>query len=208
MDKLQWFKFRPSDWTMGRIQKTSNAVQGEFMKFCCSYWNKQCDMTTTQAQFEFTNKAWKKLIDLEIIKINEGRAHVLFLDEQMLGIDDMRQKASKAGQASAKKRIENKRSSTTVQRNPTEKRREEKKENIYRAFDHLSMSNEEFKKLNKEYDAEMINFVLDQISNYKKNTAYKSLYLTCQSWLKREPKRTDQKSDTFYNNVMNQIKKP
>lgn len=206
MDKLQWFKFRPSDWTMGRIQKTSNAVQGEFMKFCCSYWNKQCDMTTTQAQFEFTNKAWKKLLDLEIIKINEGRAHVLFLDEQMLGIGDMREKASKAGKASAKKRNENKRSSTTVQQKPTEKRREEKK-NIYRAFGHLSISFEDFYKLQDEYTKEQIDYILDQIENYKGSKNYKNLFLTCKSWLRKEPKLKQDNGDNFYKNVMDKINK-
>ena len=71
---------------------------------------------------------------------------------------------------------------------------------------HLAITNEEFEKLKNEYDAGTIDFVLDQIQNYKKNTAYKNLYLTCKSWLKREPKKAEQKND-FYTNVMNQVKK-
>jgi hypothetical protein len=124
----------------------------------------------------------------------------------MDGINDMREKASKAGKASAKKRNEIKQPSTSVQRKVTDKRREEKRKNIYREFDHLAITNEEFDKLKTEYDAGTINFVLDQIQNYKKNTAYKNLYLTCKSWLKREPKKAEQKND-FYTNVMNQVKK-
>ena len=206
MDKLQWFKFRPSDWIMGRISKTNKTTQAEFLNFCCTYWNKQCDVSVKQCKFEFTPNIYKKLVDLEILKIDGERVYIEFLDEQMLGINDMREKASKAGKASAKKRNETKRPLTSVQRKATDKRREEKRKNIYREFDHLQITNEEFEKLNTEYDAGTIDFVLDQIQNYKKNTAYKNLYLTCKSWLKREPKKAEQKND-FYQNVMKQVKK-
>ena len=205
MDKLQWFKFRPSDWIMGRISKTNKTTQAEFLNFCCTYWNKQCDVSINQCKYEFTPNVYKKLVDLEILKIDGAKVHIDFLDEQMDGINDMRNKASLAGKASAKAR-KNKRSSTDVQRNSTDKRREEKRKNIYREFDHLAITNEEFEKLKTEYDAGTIDFVLDQIQNYKKNTAYKNLYLTCKSWLKREPKKTEQKDD-FFNNVMKQVNK-
>ena len=205
MDKLQWFKFRPSDWIMGRISKTNKTTQAEFLNFCCTYWNKQCDVSINQCKYEFTPNVYKKLVDLEILKIDGSKVHIDFLDEQMDGINDMRNKASLAGKASAKAR-KNKRSSTDVQRNSTDKRREEKRKNIYREFDHLAITNEEFEKLKTEYDAGTIDFVLDQIQNYKKNTAYKNLYLTCKSWLKREPKKTEQKDD-FFNNVMKQVNK-
>lgn len=203
MDKLQWFKFRPSDWIMGRISKTNKTTQAEFLNFCCTYWNKQCDMTTTQTQFEMSKAVWKKLTELEIIKVDGEQIHIEFLDEQMVSIDDMRQKASLAGKASAKKRNESQRTSTNVQRNPTEKRREEK--SIYRTFAHLSITNDEFEKLCLEYSTEIVNFTLDQIENYKANKNYKNLYLTCKSWLRKEPKKAN--DNKLYNHVMKQIKK-
>jgi hypothetical protein len=57
---------------------------------------------------------------------------------------------------------------------------------IYRSFAHLSMSVEEFKKLEVDYKKETIDSCLDSIENFKNNKKYKSLYLTCKNWLKKE----------------------
>lgn len=64
--------------------------------------------------------------------------------------------------------------------------KELKEEDIYRKFKHLSLSIDEFNKLQKTYTKEQIDFILDSIENYAQNKKYNSLYLTSLNWLKEK----------------------
>ncbi len=65
------------------------------------------------------------------------------------------------------------------------------KENIYRAFKHLSISIEEFNKLCIDYTKQQVDDILDQIENYSQNKKFSSLYLTAKNWLKRNEKQNE-----------------
>ncbi len=69
----------------------------------------------------------------------------------------------------------------------------DKKKIIYRSFAHLTLYENDFLKLKKEYTELQILEVLDSIENFKQNTKYKSLYLTAKNWLKRMPKHEEDK---------------
>jgi hypothetical protein len=56
---------------------------------------------------------------------------------------------------------------------------------IYKSFVHLSITNDEVKKLLEKHTVTQIDNVLNDIENYKGNTKYKSLYLTAVKWLQK-----------------------
>jgi len=95
---------------------------------------------------------------------------------------------------------------TSNQRVTTNKNdKNNKKENIYRNFKHLSLSFDEFNKLSIDYTKQQIDDILDQIENYRKNKDYTSLYLTAKKWLKKnEPK---QPSEINYEDLDPLVKK-
>jgi len=86
----------------------------------------------------------------------------------------------------------------------TKKDKKDKKDkNIYRAFDHFSISQDEFIKLNHTYSKQQIDSILDDIENFKGNTKYKSLYLTANNWLGRKYPNQESKEDKTKNFINN-----
>ena len=70
----------------------------------------------------------------------------------------------------------------------------DKEKDIYRRFAHLSMSVSEFNKLEADYEKKTIDSCIDSIENFKNNKKYKSLYLTCKNWLKKEQTKHELKT--------------
>ena len=126
MDKLNWFKFAPADWMMGKIIRCPEVTQARFLKLCCLYWNKETNLSEEDSRIEVDDEHFEILLKKKIITSNGENIIIDFLDVQFDNILETSKKASKAGKASAAKRKAiaqqkvNDRS-TTVQHIPTDK---------------------------------------------------------------------------------------
>jgi hypothetical protein len=97
MDKLQWFKFTPSDWMMGKIQRCEEVTQARFVRLCCLYWNKNCLMSIEDAIIEIDKLHFEVLEAKKIVSLNDVYFNISFLDEQFFEIKDNFDDKSKNG---------------------------------------------------------------------------------------------------------------
>ena len=70
MKELPYFKFYPNQWITGSISFMKLDVQGAFMKVCCYYWSKECNVTRKQIK-TLIPEQWSALVDAELFKIEE-----------------------------------------------------------------------------------------------------------------------------------------
>lgn len=96
MAYLSWFKFTPSDWIMGKIQRTPELTQARFMRLICLYWNKQCVLSFEDAEIEIDKEHIDLLVSKKIIKIENDFIIIEFLNEQMGTISETSQKRKEA----------------------------------------------------------------------------------------------------------------
>ncbi|MFT5348926.1 MAG: hypothetical protein ACI9M3_001973 [Bacteroidia bacterium] len=97
IDKLQWFKFSPSSWMMGRIQRCDDVAQGRFIRLCCTYWNHKCTLEIEEAEIELGEDAFRELLKLKIIKTDGDYLEIDFLDDQYKDIEETTDKRSENG---------------------------------------------------------------------------------------------------------------
>lgn len=96
MDKLQWFKFSPVDWLMGKIQRVPEITQIRFIRLVCLYWNKECILSIEDAEIEIDKEHLDMLVSKKIVKLFNGRVVIDFLDEQLDGIAGTREERKRA----------------------------------------------------------------------------------------------------------------
>ena len=78
--KLNWFKFDPADWRMGKIQRCSEVTQARFIQLISLYWNKEGVLSEEDAVIEIDQEHIDALCTKKIILIKDGLVFIGFLD--------------------------------------------------------------------------------------------------------------------------------
>jgi len=135
MEKLQWFKFSPTDWSMGKIQRCPEITQARYIRLCCLYWNKEANLSYEDAEIDIDKEHLDILVSKKIVECIDDNVVIKFLDEQLVDITANSKSKSKAAKARWDKYKSKEVQSTTnadamhvhtdAMQNDAEKRREE-----------------------------------------------------------------------------------
>lgn len=99
MEKMQWFKFSPADWLMGKIQRVPDTTQVRFIRLICLYWNKGCKLSIEDAEIEVDKEHLDILLSKKIVKNSEGMLCIDFLNEQLVSVENISEQRKEAAKA-------------------------------------------------------------------------------------------------------------
>jgi|TARA_R100001530_G_C4313079_1_gene153601 hypothetical protein len=82
--ELPWYKFYPTEWLFGRISHESNDLQISFLKTCCFYWQRDCDLDLDYLLLYINKEVIHELHKKNYIIYNKksNRIKIKFLDKQ------------------------------------------------------------------------------------------------------------------------------
>ena len=154
--EIPYFKFFIGEWANGDITCESYEAQGIFINICSIYWAKLGKLTESHIRKKFkSDEAINELIEASIIKIEDGKVIINFLDEQLQEDQLLRRVRSAGGKKSAEKRKKIKTTSTGVKdqlktsssNNSIEQNRIEdiKSDKVLKTFDITSFENLEMR---------------------------------------------------------------
>lgn len=96
--ELPYFKFEPAEYITKDISFCSYAAQGLFINLCSHYWQRNCEMTLTQANRRFKDEnLLNELVNEKIIRIEEDNIIINFLIEQFNEAIELSNKNAKNG---------------------------------------------------------------------------------------------------------------
>ena len=116
---------------------TNLDLQGAFMKICCYYWSKECNVSRDQIK-SLVPKHWSDLIDKNLLKVNGNQIRIKWLDEQYEERKKAHVKRVNAGRKGGKT-TQNKQSSSNAKALRKEKIRKDKyaNDNLLRVSDEV-----------------------------------------------------------------------
>ena len=129
--------------------------------------------------------------DFDLFIVENGLFWSESLVDRMEKLDEIKRKRAEAGAKGGKSKANAKqmlsKSLANLSREKKRKEKEMKEENIYKSFDHLSISKDEFEKIKVDLGVskQEIDDTIESIQNYAKNKNYKSLNLTVRKWIKK-----------------------
>lgn len=139
-----------------------------------------------------------KLVQLKLIEMKPSFIHVPSCESRLLLVRSGRKggeiskptpKPEVKGIAKGLPKPDTKGSSKQTQKQKKRKEIEKKDigENVYRSFDHLSITRDECNKLALlGYTKQQIDTKIDALQNRKDNKKYKTIYLTILTWLRKD----------------------
>ena len=167
------------------VSKMPDDKAGQLFKHILSYvndLNPQTDDLITQLTFEPVKQQLKR--DLQKYQAISGERSE---DGRLGGIKSGEARRTKSKQKEAIALKSKQKEHDTVNDNDTVNVKDKKEVCMYRSFLHLAISDDEFGSLREMgFAKSQIDLILDAIQNYKKNTNYKSLFLTAKQWLIKE----------------------
>lgn len=195
--EIPYFKFFIGEWANGDITCESYEAQGIFINICSIYWAKLGKLTERYIRKKFkSDEAINELIESNIIKIEDGKVIINFLDEQLQEDQLLRRVKSAGGKKSAEKRKKTKTSSTGVKdqlntsssNNRIEENRIEdiKSDKVLKTFDITSFENLEMRlKTNKaEIKKKLEEFLeIEKITPTFKNKQIGEILKHFRNWL-------------------------
>ncbi|HDY66580.1 hypothetical protein LCGC14_2099450 [marine sediment metagenome] len=189
--ELPYFRFYAGEWLNKDVTLQTMENQGVFINVCSYYWIEDCDLTlkNLHRRFPLHITLIDELIEEGIIDFEDGgKISISFLNEQRAKLLKTHLRLAKSGRKGGKSKAK-----ARVKPGLSYKDKDkdnEKDKDKYRAFAHLSLSNEEFESIKATgYTKQRIDDILDSIENFKNNTKYKSLNLTVRSWLRKEKEK-------------------
>jgi len=211
--ELPYFQFEPAEYLTKDISFCSLSAQGLFINVCSYYWQRQCDLSKEQFLRRFNYPVeFNELVKEGVIDIQNDKIVIKFLFTQYLKATNKSVVNSGNGAKGGRPKKPNENpieSEIKPKENPIESKSKgiredniiEDKEDeiidntIVHSFLHLSINQTELNKLKDKYSEEDIFDCFDKIENYKDNKKYKSLYLTANTWLKKDYKEKSKEDD-------------